>query len=112
MDIERIKRDREKWLRALETTYERQGRYRMGNAESGFCCLGLGCHVLGVPYDPHNKSSSAFQARVGLISVGGYPKCMGKHSLILLNDNKKASFKEIAAILRANMSAYFRGDTL
>lgn len=112
-DIAQIQADREAWLRALETTTEKQGKRRLGSAKTGFCCLGLGCEVVGVEYNPLGNFSDAFARRVGLWGRDGRSKPHSDlHKLTYLNDADGKTFAEIAEILRANMNEYFKEHTL
>lgn len=110
---DQIKADREAWLHALETATEPQGTQFLGNAELGYCCLGLGCVVLGVPHEPMDSVSLDFKDRVGLRRVNGAPLSGARNmALTDLNDKSRLSFADIAAHLRANMSEYFLEETL
>ena len=40
-----------KWFDALESGEYKQGRGLLGSAETGYCCLGVGCTVLGVRFN-------------------------------------------------------------
>lgn len=112
MDVDQIKRDRETWLQALETTTEKQGQHCLGDAEHGFCCLGLGCVALGLSYVPYHGNSADFAARVGLREETGKAKNGRVATLTAANDTLELSFKEIAAHIRANMDEYFLEETL
>lgn len=113
MDIETIKRDRETWLQALETTNAKQGVTQLGDAKHGFCCLGIGCDVLGIPYHAMQGTSPVFAQRVGLRTESGGP-LEGEELGILteMNDSKDYNFAEIAAHIRAHMDQYFVEGTL
>lgn len=112
MSKSRIQQDREKWLQALETTTAKQGTKRLGDAARGFCCLGIGCEVLDIPYDPDEGMSMVFQKRVGLRFANGLP-VSHQPSLARLNDHHMMPFAKIAAHLRAHMFEYFKTeDTL
>ena len=39
-----------KWIDYLKTTGRKQGRDQLGDSKKGFCCLGIGCKVLGIGY--------------------------------------------------------------
>lgn len=110
---EEIQANREKWLRALETTTEKQGRGRLGTSERGFCCLGLGCVALGLEYNSNQTSSGALRSAVGLRTIDGKPSNnSGLVALIYVNDNLREDFPTIAKRLRENMAEYFKENTL
>lgn len=102
-----------KWIKAL-----RSGKYSQGigslQTYRGYCCLGVGCVVLG------DKSKlSYYTASYGETLVGGMPNAQGRavpkwlswinievmrtfgYSLSQLNDHYKYTFDEIADILEA-----------
>lgn len=110
--IEKIKHDREKWLQALETSTAKQGQGRLGDATQGFCCLGLGCHTIGIRHLAMAGTSMEFTSRVGLRSDIGCPDDEIKPSLVELNDEEGLTFAQIARILRENMDQYFLKGTL
>lgn len=112
MDIDQIKRDRETWLQALETTTAKQGTGRLGSSSDGFCCLGLGCSVLDVPYYSGAPRSETFARRVGLRTANGEALFDASESLVSLNDHRKFPFAQIAARIRAYMELYFKEETL
>jgi len=94
------------WINALLTTEEKQATGMLGNSKNGYCCLGLGCKVLEVPYDEEDTDSSALRCKVTLRSNIGDPKD-GLPALTTLNDECHFSFKEIAVRLITMPEQYF-----
>ena len=106
-----------KWINELLTTNEKQGTGQLGDQEKGFCCLGLGCYVLGVEYNWSLFNSRDFSDAVGLLSLEGEPtkyyvKGDNQEDIRLdyissLNDNHKQSFNDIANHLIQYPEYYF-----
>lgn len=124
--IEQIKKNREAWLRDLETTEAAQCRRRLKDFEYGYCCLGRACIVL-IPLNPHYQHPQrdlAMQAvlsdesrmLLGLRDSSGASRNPLPHSteflasLAELNDSGRFSFKQIAQWLRAYFFEYFYTD--
>ena len=95
-----------KWIDGLLVTRYRQTEGQLGDKETGFCCLGYGCHVLEVDYNADDDFSNSFAIEVGLKKesarfeplevVGGYDYCS---TLADLNDSAKLSFNQIAKFM-------------
>lgn len=95
-----------KWIDGLLVTRYKQGEGQLGDKEQGFCCLGYGCHVLGVGYDPTSSFSGDFAEKVGLhnrtssfrpaVQVDDFRTC---NSLAELNDTGSVSFNKIAKFM-------------
>ena len=95
-----------KWIDGLLVTRYKQGRKRLGNKSSGFCCLGYGCHVLDIDYPDSDFFSESFAEIVGLKrhdsgftpleNVEGRAHCF---SLSGLNDAAGWSFNQIAKFM-------------
>lgn len=96
-----------KWIDGLSKTKVEQGECKLGDSKSGYCCLGYGCKVLKIPYDPNMDVSPKFQKAVGLIRVDGCPIDDTFRCLTTLNDVDEKSFKQIAKILKTNPEQYF-----
>ena len=95
------------WIKALDTTTEKQGKQQLGDKLIGFCCLGLGCSVLGINYDPEKGASKQFKVKVGLrTSTGSNVK--RDNSLVQLNDTLNFTFKEISKVMRLEPEQYFK----
>ena len=101
------------WLKALETTNFAQNDGMLGNEERGFCCLGLACHTLNIPYTDTNGYSVELPDFVGLSTKAGdfSISVKGKHgplkNLANLNDSGEYTFKDIAKIIRSNRKGLF-----
>ena len=124
------------WLGTLLTTRYPQGKGRLGDAGLGYCCLGVGCKILDVPYHYDSGFSTLFSANVGLkrkfpavLSDEDAPFFDGikpsirrklldepsKASLFLrevptpvhLNDTYGLNFREIGQVIGANLDYYF-----
>jgi len=97
-----------KWINKLLKTRFKQGRGKLGNKKDGFCCLGLGCHILDIDYDLHDGCSVEFSESVGLLDKEGYPSYNDDlECLINLNDDCNSSFRDIGKILIENPFNYF-----
>ena len=99
------------WIEELLSTEKKQGRGKLGDEEVGFCCLGLGCNVLGIEHDTWAGQNKEFMEEVGLYGDQGQSRgsiYFPSHpSLITLNDNNKKSFKFIGEHLIKHPRAYF-----
>lgn len=99
-----------KWVDALESGKYKQGKNKLGDHKSGFCCLGVGCKVLKIDYDPRGSLSESFAYSVGLLKHDGYfsqnslpyyrNTFFGKTALTTINDDTKAGFKRIAKLIK------------
>jgi hypothetical protein len=96
-----------KWIDDLLVTTAKQGECQLGDESIGFCCLGRGCHVLGIDYDSERGSSKKFRHSVGLLDRCGHSPVPGCGSLIHMNDIQKLTFAQIADHLIQNADAYF-----
>lgn len=125
--------NQERCIRRLELNDLPQGKERLKTPEGGYCCLGVFCVELGVEehatiseeYDEWGDEESwpsySFGANAEqemapneLIELLALRGCNGGsidpiefYPLVDLNDIKKKTFPEIAAILRANPEQYF-----
>jgi hypothetical protein len=99
----------------------KQGMHQLGDVETGFCCLGLECHIAG--RDFHQSDSSHVEEEgVGLLTdSGSYKACLSKKSngsignadqkgLVSLNDIEELSFQQIAAELKRDPHCYFETE--
>lgn len=109
----------DKWVKALRSGKYKQTTGRL-NRIGNYCCLGVLCDIskLGTWVQPQNnigwleyKSTDEFDAAVFLPDsvqklTGMYSICgsdnKSKLSLMDLNDEKKWSFKKIAAYIEKN----------
>ena len=101
-----------KWIDALPSYKQAPygHRARLGDETRGFCCLGVGCHVLDMDYDPSRGISKPFQHKVGLTTdMGGIGDGLyyGRSCLTQVNDSTKAGFKRIAKFIKNNPEKVF-----
>jgi len=54
-----------------KTDYKQNTNGKLGDLKSGFCCLGVGCHIFSIKYKKDDEVSSTFRNRVGLLNDGG-----------------------------------------
>lgn len=113
----------EKWLQALESGEYQQGQINLRSVDNKFCCLGVGCEVIGLTarlthddYLYDDKVSVAPQALIKALNLhdeyGRIPGAKISHehsSLTKMNDNGM-SFKDIAAFIRANPELVFKQE--
>jgi hypothetical protein len=120
-----------KWIDGLSKTRYKQGTRQLGNPQSGFCCLGYGCHLLEVDYFSNEGVSVDFKNRVGLLYTQGvftlvakfnndddcspspeweWNNGIGERTLTGLNDNLKYSFNAISKFIKANLGRLFQED--
>lgn len=103
-----------KWIDTLETTDLLQGKEALGDAEEGYCCLGIGCKVLGIPYLPSAQHSFELVDKVGLRDLhGDFKEALVINgfeweSLAEVNDMTATNFEGIAKIIKNNPRNVFR----
>ncbi len=89
-------------------------RRRLGDTDNGFCCLGYGCHVLGVDFIGSDALSAELVNLTGLLSAGGTFKEGRKFyklsGLADINDMTNAGFKRIARLMRTKPHWMFDAD--
>ena len=121
--------NREIWLKALESgKYQQTTGVLAENWLDGtkkFCCLGVACHVLGVPdireedalFSVYDGSDGTLghntRKMLGLKDDEGMFKYTHRglyKSLTALNDNAYLSFEEIAAFIRTNPEGLWEED--
>lgn len=103
------------WIEALNSEKYLQGKNRMGDAELGFCCWGLGCHVVEIPFKYSDGWNQVFAQHIGFLEESGVvhseildPKsCV---SLADLNDNRDWTFKQIGDFLTKNAHFNFKSE--
>ena len=99
------------WIEELEHGDRKQGRRQLGDAETGFCCLGVGCDLFGIARHPEDPDSLEFGMTVGLaLAIGQFKEgktFFGKASLANVNDLTNIGFKGIAKILREHPEEVF-----
>lgn len=125
LDTETKAKNAIKWIDGLSKTKSKQGTGELGDSKIGYCCLGYGCKVLDLPYDPSAADSKLFKDSVGLVNVDGYFDSFKadssvtvkvkdeKHtcySLVDLNDDVNISFRRISTIIKKNLGNLFTLD--
>ncbi|MBO6542341.1 MAG: hypothetical protein JJ939_11500 [Alphaproteobacteria bacterium] len=114
--------NQERWLRELETTDKKQGKKVLRSKDDEYCCLGIGCELIGLePQTTNALCCYSYGANwydelaptelieyLGLYTYWGSPRRddKGAEDIASMNDHGK-TFKEIAAIIRADPSMYF-----
>lgn len=108
-DVRLPKRLKSKWVKAL-----RSGEYKQGNnyleQDNKFCCLGVLCKVT----NPSIELNTAQYIGDRGMDTTGIPKILqGEayeqlsnpivYKLVLLNDDKNYSFKQIASYIERNL---------
>lgn len=103
-----------RWIEGLQKTRSKQGKGQLGDSKDGRCCLGYGCHLLEIPYNPSDGASAGFRKAVGLCSNEGDPnkyRYLGNgdelRSCVHMNDRDKFSFRQISRILQEHANSYF-----
>jgi hypothetical protein len=103
-----------KWIDELSTTDEKQGHGSLGDAETGYCCLGLGCKITGVSFESYGADSSEFSEKIGMRSdSGGFspPIIVDNgdyaYSLIDLNDDCEEPFSDISKNILTRLDSLF-----
>lgn len=111
-DIQEITQNAIIWVNTLLSTEEKQGQGTLGNSFSGYCCLGLGCKTLEVPFDSFNTQSDEFATTVGLYGSLGEPMSdeYTLKDLAALNDEYQYGFHEIGEHLIEFVDSYFKPD--
>lgn len=101
------------WTAALRSGRFEQTKERLGSLEDGMCCLGVGCHVLGIPFDPSDSfPPEEFCKKVGLGYVE-FAEINGEYdggSLVNLNDVEEKTFPEISLIIENTPSLWEGSD--
>jgi len=87
----------ERWRDDLRTTTAKQGKYRLGDGRSGYCCLGRLCVVSGEKFIPWLLHPSPVMQPVASTALShiGYAHI----PIAYLNDSANLSFNEIADVL-------------
>tara|TARA_R110000737_G_scaffold294039_1_gene300606 strand:+ start:1205 stop:1618 length:414 start_codon:yes stop_codon:yes gene_type:complete len=105
------------WIDRLATTRVNQGREQLGDADSGYCCLGFGCKIHGIEFDSEDPDSEIFANMIGLRTNSGHfnTKFSNKHGdtadcLVDLNDNIQLSFRRISTVIKSRIGELFTPD--
>lgn len=94
-----------KWVDALESGWYKHGKDRLGDAEHGYCCLGVGCVAVGIKVKRYAAMSPTFARSVGLMDTEGHfiksDDWYFQHRCLTdINDHTKAGFKRIAKLIK------------
>jgi hypothetical protein len=92
------------WIEALISGEYKQGYGYLGD-DNGYCCWGLGCKIVGVPFMKYNGWNNVLYSQIGFKNCGGSvsPLINGVYeNLANANDSKQVTFKEIGDYLIAN----------
>lgn len=116
--LEEQKRNREVWAKALESGKFKQTKGKLGSPDEGMCCLGVGCFVLGVKYNPDDSFPPVeFAKLVGLPYDEDYVhdnmiegNFEGGNSLVVLNDEYALPFPHIANVIRTEETLWMESD--
>ena len=104
------------WIDQLAKTDLKQAKGELGEKNTGFCCLGLGCYLLKINYDPSDPANTEFQKSVGLSFESGKLKSskyfdidssIELESLTELNDEACFSFAQISEEIKKNLKQLF-----
>lgn len=92
------------WRDDLRTTTARQGIGKLGDEETGFCCLGRACVAMGMPYDPYADSPDS-NVSLKFSTFRGINTIFYDFSYLFsaLNDRSGLTFQEIADIIDINL---------
>lgn len=115
MNTQPLGPNQERWLRALESGEYRQGRFHLRTSINEYCCLGIGCELLGIPgmragsswkYDGSEGTAPKLLENMLALRGDEGNRIDGLRSLAWLNDHGK-TFAQITQIVRADPAAYF-----
>lgn len=85
------------WLVWLRSGKHKQGRYQLGNEETGYCCLGGFCLANGIDFNPSNTGLASGPS--GLLNTIPFDI---REELTALNDVRRMTFAEIADVIEAD----------
>ena len=107
------------WIDTLLKTRMKQGTEQLGDSR-GYCCLGVACKKLSVPFNPEDTSSPYLIEILGLHTLDGHAKHPKTKEVLApapnlsvacltdLNDNQDYTFRDIAKHLLEATDFYFR----
>tara|TARA_R110000796_G_scaffold168417_2_gene285372 strand:- start:4132 stop:4545 length:414 start_codon:yes stop_codon:yes gene_type:complete len=105
------------WIDRLATTRVNQGREELGDADSGYCCLGYGCKIHGIEFNSQDPDSEIFTNTIGLRTNSGHfdTKFINQYGdtadcLVDLNDNIQLSFRRISTVIKSRISELFEPE--
>ncbi len=107
-----------KWIENLPNYKQakRGNRGLLGNECDGYCCLGAGCEILEIPFDPKDINSDCFKEAVGLkhkdgdLNTNKENEFYGERYLVRVNDNTNAGFKRISKLLKKHPHWMFENE--
>ncbi len=107
-----------KWIENLPNYKQakRGNRGSLGNECDGYCCLGAGCEILEIPFDPLDINSDCFKKAVGLkhkdgdLNTDRENEFYGERYLVRVNDNTNAGFKRISKLLKKHTDWMFENE--
>jgi hypothetical protein len=99
------------WIEKLLTAKKdgiKQGKRKLGDKKSGYCCLGYGCAVTSTGFSSSKFDSKGLKKNTGLLYVDGLTKSKNySFMLVTLNDEKSWNFSQIAKRLQKYPHQYF-----
>lgn len=102
-----------RWIKALLSGRYKQGTKELGD-KNGYCCWGLGCQLMKIPFDKDDVWSDTLYTYIGFKNKDGAvtPELKNtpeytRTTLDRLNDNEDFTFKEIASFLITNATKNF-----
>ncbi len=107
-----------KWIENLPNYKQakRGNRGSLGDEYEGYCCLGAGCEILGISFNPKDINSDCFKEAVGLkqkdgdFNKDGENEFYGEHYLVRVNDNTNAGFERISKLLKKHPYWMFENE--
>lgn len=106
-----------RWVEALQSGKYSQGTGGLGDPKNGYCCLGVGCDILEIPFRAPSPSSVEFVVEMGLNDLagsfvdherGGFCEVMGTRSLVKANDSALLPHAVIAQIILQHPEFVFK----
>lgn len=107
-----------KWIDALLSGKYKQAKFQLGDPKSGFCCWGLGCHLMKINFNPHNGWNENFGGVIGWKDgVSGVTEAQGNivgllhdNNLSTVNDVRDKTFPQIGHALKTYPEEAFRPE--
>lgn len=101
---------KEKWISALRSGQYKQGRGRLRNEDDHYCCLGVLCEVMGIPWEPSEETGDMSYAGSIAYVPGQYAQQIGItpgglfDKEITMSDLDDQTFSGVAALNDAGYS--------
>jgi len=107
-----------KWIENLPNYKQAEIGHRgsLGNEYEGYCCLGAGCEILEIPFNPMDTNSDCLKEAVGLkhkdgdLNTNRENKFYGNRYLVEVNDKTNAGFKRISKLLKKHPDWMFENE--